>query len=195
MPCLSNLALSAALALGMLAPIGHAHAAEPQLVAAQLADPFSGADRAGPWGNSSYEFARRISTSVYKTVNLQREKKGLEPFTPDAGLGSVAGGYAADMITGDFFGHFAPDGRDLGTRLSSAGVAQDYAQVAEVLWDMSDDNISWLLENTVRSAVTEWLNSDEGHREALLDPKLRLAGVGTALREGRIVVAMLLGRR
>lgn len=152
------------------------------------------ADRAGPWGNSAYTFSLKVSTSIFKTVNLHREKKGLGRLEADAGLGLLAGTYASDMVTGDFFGHFSPDGRDLDARVADAGLGY-YAQIAEILWDADDDNLSWSIEQTVRNAVTDWLNSPEGHREALLDPKLTVTGIGTAVREKRIVVAMLLGRR
>ena len=76
----------------------------------------------------------------------------------DPGLGVVAGAYAGDMITGDFFGHFAPDGRDLGARLAEANLGH-YDKVAEILWDASDSNIDWRIEETVRSSVTDWLRS------------------------------------
>lgn len=151
-----------------------------------------GNDRPGPWGDSAYTFALKVSTSIYKTVNLHRKKKGLGELQADPGLGVVAGAYSGDMITGDFFGHFAPDGRDLGARLAEANLGH-YDKVAEILWDASDANIDWRIEETVRSSVTDWLRSPEGHREALLDPEARIVGIGTAIRDERIVITMLLG--
>lgn len=152
------------------------------------------ADRSGPWGSSAYEFSLKVSTSIFKTVNLHREKKGLGRMEADASLGLLAGTYASDMVTGDFFGHFSPDGRDLDDRVAQAGLG-GFAKISEILWDAADDNLSWSIEQTVRNAVTDWLQSPEGHREALMDPKMELTGIGTAVRDGRIVVAMLLGRR
>ena len=153
-----------------------------------------GVDRPGPWGESAYTFALKVSTSIYKTVNLHRKKNDLGELEADPGLGVVAGAYSGDMITGDFFGHFAPDGRDLGARLAEANLAH-YDKVAEILWYASDENIDWRIEETVRKSVTDWLRSPEGHREALMDPEARIVGIGTAIRDERVVVTMLLGKR
>jgi len=152
-------------------------------------------DKPGPWGESSYTFAFKVSKSLFKTINLQRTKKGLDELEPDPSLGRLAGYYSTDMMTGDFFGHFAPDGRDLNARIADAQLGNVYETVAEILWDVTDENIQWFVEDTVRNAVTDWLRSPDGHREALLDPDLKVAGVGTSIREERVVITMLLGRR
>ena len=178
--------LAAALFLAMLPTAATAQEAK-------LVSTIAGADRAGPWGESSYDYSLKVSKSIFKTINLQRTNKGLQPLDADASLGLVAGSYAGDMLSGDFFGHFAPDGRDLQARLEEANVTQ-FSEVAENLWT-AEGEITWQYEETVRRAVLDWLNSKEGHREAMLDPKLRLAGVGTAMRDERIVVAMLFGRQ
>ncbi len=192
MTAFSRTLLSAALAACLAAP---AHAQQNGIEPASTrASTLYGTDRAGPWGQSAYTFALKVSTSIYKTVNLHRKKKGLGELEADPGLGVVAGAYSGDMITGDFFGHFAPDGRDLGARLAEANVAH-YDKVAEILWDATDANINWDITETVRSSVTDWLRSPEGHREALLDPEAKIVGIGTAIRDERVVVTMLLGKR
>ncbi len=186
----SRTILAAALAAFLAVPASAQSVLEPASTRSTL----EGVDRAGPWGQSAYTFALKVSTSIFKTVNLHRKKKGLGELEADPGLGVVAGAYSGDMVTGDFFGHFAPDGRDLKARLQEANVAH-YAKVAEILWDATDENIQWSIEETVRSSVTDWLRSQEGHREALLDPTARIVGIGTAIRDERIVVTMLLGER
>jgi len=177
---------AAAFAVAALMPVASAQQAT-------LVSTIAGADRQGPWGASSYDFSLKVSKSIFKTINLQRTNKGLRPLEADASLGLVAGSYAGDMLSGDFFGHFAPDGRDLQARLEEANVLQ-FSEVAENLWT-AEGEIQWEYKETVRRAVLDWLNSKEGHREAILDPNLRLAGVGTAIRDERIVVAMLFGRQ
>lgn len=178
--------LAAVLALVLLVPVASAQQAT-------LVSTIAGADRAGPWGQSSYDYSLKVSKSIFKTINLQRTNKGLRPLTADPGLGLVAGAYAGDMLSGDFFGHFAPDGRDLQARLEEANVVQ-FGEVAENLWT-AEEEITWVYQETVRRAVLDWMNSKEGHREAILDPNLVHAGVGTAIRDERVVVAMLFGRR
>ena len=188
---MSRTILAATLAAFLAVPAS-AQSAQNVPEPASTRSTLDGIDRAGPWGESAYTFAMKVSTSIFKTVNLHRKKKGLGELTADPGLGVVAGAYSGDMVTGDFFGHFAPDGRDLKARLNEANVAH-YARVAEILWDATDENIQWSIEETVRSSVTDWLRSQEGHREALLDPQARIVGIGTAIRDERIVVTMLLG--
>jgi uncharacterized protein YkwD len=178
--------LAAVLALVLIVPVASAQQA-------RLVSTIAGADRPGPWGPSSYDYSLKVSKSIFKTINLQRTNKGLKPLNADPGLGLVAGAYAGDMLSGDFFGHFAPDGRDLQARLEEANVLE-FQEVAENLWT-AETEIEWVYQETVRRAVLDWLNSKEGHREAILDPNLIFAGVGTAIRDERIVVAMLFGRR
>ena len=150
-------------------------------------------DLAGPWGDSAYNFSLKVSKSLFKTINLFRRKRGLKPFEGHEVLGMLSGSYSSDMITGDFFGHFAPDGRTLRDRLIEVN-ATDFEEVAELLWHDRDEYLDWRYQEVVRSAVSDWLNSSEGHRENLLDPNLRHAGVGTAIRNGRIVVTMILAK-
>lgn len=185
-------ALGVTLTLGLTGPAVQAQSIEAASVSSR--NLIQGVDRRGPWGDSAYTFALKVSTSIYKTVNLHRKKNGLGELEADQGLGVVAGSYSGDMVTGDFFGHFAPDGRDLAARLGEANI-DHYNKVAEILWDTTDQNINWTIEDTVRSAVTDWLKSPEGHREALMDPDARIVGIGTAIRDERIVVTMLLGDR
>jgi uncharacterized protein YkwD len=135
----------------------------------------------------------KVSKSAFKTVNLLRKKRGLSPFAADQSLGMLAGSYAGDMLSGDFFGHFAPDGRGLEDRFIEANVT-DFREAAENLWT-AEGEIVWEYVHTVRKAVTDWMNSSEGHREAMLDPTFTSAAVGTAIRDERIVIVMLFGRR
>lgn len=178
--------LIATIAIALASPVATAQQAA-------LTSTIAGADKAGPWGKSSYNFSLEVSKSIFLTINRQRRQKGLAPLQPDPALGLVAGAYAGDMVSGDFFGHFAPDGRDLQARLEEANVT-NYAEVAENLWT-AEGEIQWFGNENARRAVEDWMNSQEGHREAILDPNLRVAGVGTAIRDERIVVAMLFGRQ
>lgn len=161
------------------------------------ADPFGATgskvmDRPGPWGLSSRRFANELCEAVFNRVNEERRGKGLAELTPSAPLAKVAGAYSAEMIEGDFFGHFSPDGRKLGDRLKNFGV-DAFTEVAENLWN-AEGRVNWYVEDNTRRAVDDWLASKKGHREAMLDANLRVAGVGSALHEQRVVVAMLFGR-
>lgn len=149
-------------------------------------------DVRGPWGASSNQFAAQLSQAVFQEMNAERRRQGLRTVTPDFSLAKAAGAHAADMISGDFFGHSAPDGRELEARLEENRVPS-YQEVAENLWE-AQGRINWTVSDNVQRAIRDWLNSDKGHREALLDRNLHTAGVGVALRDGRIAVALMLGR-
>ncbi len=150
-------------------------------------------DVSGPWGPSSNQFAAQLSAAVFEAMNVERRQRGLRAVTPDYALAKAAGSHAADMISGDFFGHFTPDSRALKERLIQNSVPA-YDEVAENLWEARGAIIWTTLDNRQR-AIRDWLNSDKGHREALLDANLYTAGIGVAIRNERVVVALLLGRR
>ena len=150
-------------------------------------------DRPGPWGVSSRRFANALCASVFEHVNAERAQHGAPQLRPESGLAKISGAYSAEMIEGDFFGHYTPDGRRLVDRLRSAGL-DVYSEVAENLWN-AEGRVNWLVENNTQMTIKDWLNSNKGHREAMLDKNLRLGGVGAAIHEQRVVVAMLFARK
>ena len=107
-------------------------------------------DVRGPWGVSSNRFATDLCLAVFQEANAERRKRGLRPLTPDFALAKAAGAHAADMISGDFFGHFAPDGRALKERLQQNAVPA-YEEVAENLWE-AQGRINWTIPDNQRRA-------------------------------------------
>lgn len=97
------------------------------------------------------------------------------------------------MIAGNFFGHYTPDGRSLRNRLEDTGLADSFNEVVETLWRAEAPHMNWFADQNADMAVREWFESKRGQRETLLNSQHTLAGVGAALREERMVVAMLVG--
>lgn len=115
------------------------------------ASPQLSGDVSGPWGVSSNRFATDLSMAVFQEVNAERRRRGLRPVAPDHALAKAAGAHAADMISGDFFGHFTPDGRALKERLQQNAVPS-YQEVAENLWE-AQGRINWTIGDNQRRAI------------------------------------------
>lgn len=164
-----------------------------EIVAAVSGAPsYDPGDRAGPWGPSARAHAADVSAKVFELVNAERAKLGLAPLTASGGLARAAGSYAADMVEGDFFGHYDPNGRGFNERVHESGLGH-YDELAENLFN-SEGQVAWFATANARATIKGWMESRQGHREAMLDPKLSEAGVGAAMREGRYVVSMVFGR-
>lgn len=104
-------------------------------------------------------------SAMFKLVNEEREKMGLEKLDWDPEMVTVARNYAAEMWEGKFFGHVSPEDEDISDRLNEAGIF--YGFVAENL----------ALAPTVSTAHTGLMNS-EGHRENILEPSFNKVGMG-----------------
>jgi hypothetical protein len=90
----------------------------------------------------------------------------------DPGLFTAARFHADDMAENDFFAHESSDGTGAGTR-----IARYYVHP-------SGENLA-LLGPDAADAITAWLNSEQGHRENLLEPTWNQLGGGHAERGGQ----------
>lgn len=127
---------------------------------------------------------------VVQHVNRFRRENGLPPLEVNAFLSRAAMAHARDMLARDFFSHYNPDGLGPGDRATAAGY-----QWSRILENLASG------QESARSAVTAWIRSTDGHREAMLDPSVSEVGVGyifTPFDPGRIgslhYWAMTLGR-
>lgn len=103
--------------------------------------------------------------AIVDGVNRARAEAGLPPVRADPRLALAAGRHAQDMAEHDFFSHQGSDGSRVDTRVR--GAAYPYHLVAE--------NIA--VGQTVAAEVVEgWMQSD-GHRQNILRPTVRDAGV------------------
>jgi len=104
---------------------------------------------------------------VEAALNALRAKHGLPPLTPDPALKAVARRHSADMLASGEVAHVLPGTGDLRARLRRARIAYRRA-----------------MENVARgaSALEAHVVAEEspGHRRNMLEPGVRLAGVGVA---------------
>jgi uncharacterized protein YkwD len=100
-----------------------------------------------------------------RLINEERKKIGVKELSwyPEAVV--VARDHAQDMWQRSYFGHFSPEGENVGDRLTKADIS--YFFVGENL----------ALAPTVAIAHTGLMNS-EGHRENILDNDFEKLAVG-----------------
>lgn len=103
--------------------------------------------------------------ALLDAVNWSRALAGLSPVRCDARMVRAARDHAKDMVRRDFFDHDSPDGQSIADRATRAGYA----------WQAVGENLSAGRE-TAGEVVQAWLDSP-GHRDNMLDPDMRDAGV------------------
>ncbi len=102
---------------------------------------------------------------MLKLVNSERAKVGVAPLAWNNSLADVARAHSKDMFTRGYFSHYSPEGKDVGDRLSEAGIAYTYA----------GENLA--LAPNLQTAH-QGLMASEGHRRNILDPAFHKIGVG-----------------
>jgi uncharacterized membrane protein required for colicin V production len=98
-------------------------------------------------------------------VNLERKKAGIGELIADDNLRLIARDYARNMWERGYFGHYSPEGEDVGDRLEEK----------DIPYTIAGENLA--LAPTVGTAHTG-LMSSEGHRKNILNSDFRRLGVG-----------------
>lgn len=101
-------------------------------------------------------------------VNALRREAGLPELRMDPALMASAQAHSADMAAGDFCDHQGSDGSGAKARMRAAGFEGVF----------TGENIA-CGNKTAAQAVASWTD-DDLHRDNLLGPRYRFAGVGTA---------------
>lgn len=107
---------------------------------------------------------------IANLINQERAKYGLPPLTLVPALTQSARRHSNDMAQNNFFDHTGSDGSTFDQRITGAGYN----------WSNSAENIAWWPANNPEAVVQMWMNSDQGHREAILSPTYTEFGVGFA---------------
>jgi uncharacterized protein YkwD len=123
----------------------------------------AGAD-AAPGSAGDAEMRRAVRC----IVNEERARRGLRPVRAQRLLGDAARGHARDMVRRGYFAH-EREGSTLRSRLRDAG------------WDgdSAGETLAYGCGSlgVPRAIVDGWMGSD-AHRELLLSPRYRRAGIG-----------------
>jgi uncharacterized membrane protein required for colicin V production len=98
-------------------------------------------------------------------VNNERTKRGLPALALRSPLTPIAEEYARDLWTRQYFSHYSPEGKDIGDRLTEAGIS----------FQAAGENLA--LAPTLQTAHTGLMNSP-GHKRNILDPEFKNVGIG-----------------
>lgn len=102
---------------------------------------------------------------MFNLVNNERVSRGIGALTWDTKLVNVARNYGKLMWQDHYFGHYDPDGHDVGDRLTAA----------KIPYTLAGENLA--LAPTVEIAHTGLMNSP-GHRANILDNEFHKVGIG-----------------
>ncbi len=119
-------------------------------------------------GDTQNDFAYR----VFELVNAERAKNGIAPLVWSDDLAAVAYAHSKDMNDRQFMSHNNPDGKSPFDRMKDYGLS--YSRAAE--------NIA-AGQKTPEAVMQGWMNS-AGHRANILNPELKMLGVGYYAGDG-----------
>ena len=104
-------------------------------------------------------------TQMFNMVNSEREKRGIGKLTWRSEVLGIAREHAKDMWERSYFGHYSPEGEDVGDRLDRANIS----------YRIAGENLA--LAPTLQTAHNGLMNS-EGHRANILDTDFKRMGIG-----------------
>jgi uncharacterized protein YkwD len=131
-------------------------------------------------------------------VNDVRATHGLRPLRASVELERAARAHSVAMLSSGRFAHASADGTSFGAR-----IRRYYSPTGFASWTAAENLLTSASVLSARRAVALWLQSPP-HRQNLLDPTLRDAGIGAAFtgsargdfgRGGAWVVTLDLGNR
>jgi uncharacterized protein YkwD len=109
--------------------------------------------------------ARAVSQALLGLIAGERKRRNLPPLTTDAKLTRVAEGHSDDMLANHFVAHTSPTTGEAIDRVDRTGL-----------------DVSLLLENIGRgysaAEIHAGLMDSPGHRANILNPDVRLIGIG-----------------
>ena len=129
-----------------------------------------GGDSASPTSPLGTTVAE-VEFESFQLANSARSDSNVQPqLNLDEAIARVARAHSESMRDNNFFGHAGPDG-GIRARLNAAGIP----------FSVAGENLAKLtsVPNPAGSAHSQFMNSPE-HRDVMLDPRFRRAGVGVA---------------
>jgi len=102
---------------------------------------------------------------MFDLVNAERIKVGLKPLKWDVKIRDVARAHSRDMFERRYFSHINPEGKDVGDRLTDAGIS----------FFIAGENLAYA-PDVLRAH--EGLMNSPGHRANILNPDYRKIGIG-----------------
>jgi uncharacterized protein YkwD len=116
----------------------------------------------------------KVRAATLCLINRERAAHDERPLQANGRLQRAAQGHTEEMVSGDYFSHFAPSGAGPASRMRASG----YIHGGNVGYEVGE-NIAWgtLSLATPRAIVEAWMSSP-GHRANILDPRYRDTAIG-----------------
>jgi uncharacterized protein YkwD len=122
-----------------------------------------------PGGPERIPPERLLAQEVLRITNLERTNRNLQPLSmSNAALNNAAAIRAREIAQAGHFSHTRPNGTSWATVLDQSNVP------ARNAWG---ENLA-AGQRTPQAAVTAWMNSTTGHREAILNSNFTHIGIG-----------------
>ena len=102
---------------------------------------------------------------MFALVNEERVKQGIRPLVWEESLAVVGRKHSRDMFSRGYFSHYSPEGKDVGDRLTEAGIS----------YTLAGENLA-LAPSLIRAH--DGLITSPGHRRNILDPVFGHIGIG-----------------
>ena len=131
---------------------------------------------------------RPTADKIFELVNKERTKRGIAPLVRVPEIDNNARLKVEDMIKNDYYAHKNPK---TGQMLIDLTYRDNYCN--EYGENINQDEY-WTTrpeDHPAEDHVKEWMESTDGHREAILNPRFKYAGLALGWRtENRFVTAL-----
>ena len=124
-----------------------------------------------------------MEAEIVKLINKVRADHGLSQLAIDQSLTNVARARTNDMLSQNYFSHYAPNGSTFFNLLRNSGIG--YSNAGENLGNATPANYG-----SPGAFINAWLNSPS-HRDNMLRSSYRLVGIGISDSGGRRVVTTI----
>lgn len=120
---------------------------------------------------------KAVERSILRYTNRERRSRGLKPLKGHRALIKAARGHSRWMASRDHMSHNGAGGSSPADRAREAGYQSTF--VSENCWQLIS-NSRWRPSKKLgQAAVNSWMNSP-GHQANLLDPRMKVIGIGAA---------------
>lgn len=131
---------------------------------------------------------RPTADKIFELVNKERTKRGIAPLVRVPEIDNNARLKVEDMIKNDYYAHRNPKtGRGLIDQTYVDNHCKEYGENInqDEYWTTRPE------DHPAEDHVKEWMESTDGHREAILNPRFKYAGLALGWRtENRFVTAL-----
>ena len=143
---------------------------------------------------TTYTDIAALEDRTHAIINDIRTEQGLAELEMDEQIRHIARAHSADMATRKYFSHQNPEGQRVRDRadLADAEYCRTWAENIHRSWLYASYGTrngvriprNWRTpEELAQLAVHSWMNSTEGHREAILNSEYYETGLGIAIAE------------